>query len=28
VIRVDTGRRIRRNQFRDDQVTYAKFDAT
>jgi cytochrome b6-f complex iron-sulfur subunit len=28
VIRVDTGRRIRRNQFRDDQVTYAKSDAT
>ena len=28
VIRVDIGRRIRRNQFRDDQVTYAKSDAT
>lgn len=28
VIGVDTGRRIRRNQFRDDQVTYAKSDAT
>jgi cytochrome b6-f complex iron-sulfur subunit len=26
VIRVDTGRRIRRNQFRDDQVIYAKSD--
>ena len=26
VIRVDTGRRIRRNQFRDDQVIYAKAD--
>lgn len=28
VIRVDTGRRIRRNQFRDDQVTFAKSDRT
>ncbi len=28
VIRVDTSRRVRRNQFRDDQVTYAKSDAT
>lgn len=26
VIRVDTGRRIRRGQFRDDQVIYAKSD--
>lgn len=27
VIRVDTGRRIRRGQFRDDQVIYAKSDS-